>query len=319
MISRIFKEQKGNTFVLVALALSVLMGFAALSIDVGMMLTARNQLQSAVDAAALAGASGLIVSQQEATSRAITFAGQNDCINQPVIITAANVSFPTADRIRVQANRLVNLFFSNVLGMATADIAAVAVAELGNLVGSPGIKPWAIPDLDFTLGEQVTLKAGELGAPATNPGFFYPVDFPPINRGDPITGAQAYADNIINGSQDEIFIGDELQVEPGNMIGPTAHGINELISQDPNARWDGNGVADSAYPGDSSPRVIKVPLYDDNYPPDSGRNSVTVVALAAFFLEDIQGRNVTGRFMEIITSGTQGGGSTTLKGVKLVL
>ena len=315
---KIIKREEGNVLVIIAFAMLVIMGFSAVGIDMGVMLTARNQLQSAVDAAALGGASGLIVSQAEATSRAITFAGLNTCINEPVTITAADVTFPTASRVMVQATRVLNLFFARVLGINSTNITVSAVAGLGILTGTGDLKPFAIPDLNYPLGVQVILKAGALGAPGTSAGFFYPVDFPPINRGTPITGAQAYNYNIINGSDGPIYIGDELLVEPGNMIGPTIHAIDYLMSLDPNASWNGTQVVASVYPGSSSPRIFKIPFYDPNFPPDSGRNTVIVIRLGAFFLEGTQGRDVIGRFISITTSGSWGGGPSSLMGVKLV-
>ena len=128
-----------------------------------------------------------------------------------------------------------------------------------------------------------------------------------------------------------IEIGDILQIEPGNMVGPTAHGIGDIIAMDPNAEWyiPLDGAPSEGYVtrlGDNygdcieiSPRIIKIPFYSPDYPPDSGRNTVTVVRLGAFFLEGVSGRNVYGRFMEITTSGIGGGGgSTSLYGVRLV-
>jgi hypothetical protein len=59
-------------------------------------------------------------------------------------------------------------------------------------------------------------------------------------------------------------------------------------------------------------------MFDPAYPPDSGRNSVIVVKLAAFFVEGMQGKNVMGRFLQITTGGTWGPGPSDLMGVKLV-
>jgi Flp pilus assembly protein TadG len=94
MLKNLLRDQRGNMLVLSAVGLTFVIGFAAWTIDVGYILTANTQLQNAVDAAALAGASGLIYNSNEATDRAIAFAGRNDCINAPVNITANNISFP---------------------------------------------------------------------------------------------------------------------------------------------------------------------------------------------------------------------------------
>ncbi len=317
MIERNMKID-GNTVVQVAMVLVVLLGVASLAIDGGLIFAARNQLQSAVDASVLAAASGLIHGEDEATEKAIAFARENTCINRPVSVSSGDVTFPAANQVRVSTDHTVELYFARIFGIRTARITAEATAELGTLSGTGNVKPWAIPDLDYTLGEQVILKSGELGAPGTNPSYYYPVDFPPVNRGTPVPGAQTYWDNIINGSNDPIFIGDELLIEPGNMIGPTHQGVSELIAMDPGAYWAGDHIAGSAFPEFSSPRICKIAMFDINFPPDSGRNSVIVISLGAFFLEGMQGQDVIGRFMAITTGGTWGDGPSDLLGVKLV-
>ncbi len=50
------RRESGQVLVLVALASSVLIGFLALSVDVGNLYLARRQAQSAADAAAIVGA-----------------------------------------------------------------------------------------------------------------------------------------------------------------------------------------------------------------------------------------------------------------------
>ncbi|MDM7914433.1 MAG: hypothetical protein QUU85_04090 [Candidatus Eisenbacteria bacterium] len=49
--------------------------------------------------------------------------------------------------------------------------------------------------------------------------------------------------------------------------------------------------------------MVKVPYYDPSRPPDSGRNYVYVVKLGAFFLEEMAGNDVFGRFMQLGTDG----------------
>ena len=54
--SKQLKDNKGVTAVVVAIFLVGFIGFAALAIDVGYLMTARNELQNIADGAALAGA-----------------------------------------------------------------------------------------------------------------------------------------------------------------------------------------------------------------------------------------------------------------------
>ena len=313
------KNERGSILVFSTVTMVAVLLCASLAIDVGCILTARNQLQSAVDASALAGSLGLLVDQSEASQRAITIGCKNKVINQSVALGSDNVSFPNSSRIRVEGNHNVNMFFSRVVGIHSVNISAVAVAELGTIIGTRDMRPWAVPDMGWPSGAPVVLKSGSLGAPSTVPSFYYAIDFPPLSSGTPETGASTYMDNIINGSSSNVFIGDDLQVEPGNMTGPTQKGVQDLIEMDAGAYWDGEQVRkNSGYPGNSSPRIVKIPLYDPEYPPDTGRNYITVIGLGAFFLQGMNGKDVMGVYMEKVTTGSFGDGYSFLRGARLV-
>jgi hypothetical protein len=58
-INTILKNQRGVAAIMVALAITVLLGMAALAVDIGYRNVAQNELQNIVDAAALAGAGEL--------------------------------------------------------------------------------------------------------------------------------------------------------------------------------------------------------------------------------------------------------------------
>jgi Flp pilus assembly protein TadG len=58
-VTRFSKSQRGGVLILVAAALPVLLGFAALAVDIVWITLARSELQRAADAAALAGAGSL--------------------------------------------------------------------------------------------------------------------------------------------------------------------------------------------------------------------------------------------------------------------
>ncbi|MBN1894449.1 hypothetical protein JW906_08135 [bacterium] len=315
---RFSRHERGTLLVVGAVALFSMFGFASIAIDVGCIVTAKNQLQIAVDASALSGASGLIVDQDEAVSRAVATARRNTCIEKAVFVDPGHVEFPAADRIRVRANRSVPLFLAKLFGVQTAQISATAVAEIGTLVGTQGMRPWSVPDMHWMHGTAVVLKAGDKGAPGTNPSFYYPICFPPVNRGDPITGASIYEYHIVNGTDCTVSIGDEILVEPGNMVGPTRQGVDALIAMDPQAAWDGTRVTGSLYPDMTSPRIIKIPLYDPDLAPESGRNTIIVTGLASFFVTGMQGNNVIGIFLKKVTTGRFGYGNSLLKGVRLV-
>ena len=52
-------RDRGSTLVFTAIIMAVILAVSAVAIDVGVIATAKSQLQAAVDASSLAGASGL--------------------------------------------------------------------------------------------------------------------------------------------------------------------------------------------------------------------------------------------------------------------
>lgn len=357
-IGALLKDKRGSTIIMVCVALVALFAFAVLAIDGAILMAAKTQLQAAADAAALAGASGLLTgSEDEAVARAIDLASHNRAVEEtqtPVVITPDDVSFPQSDVCRVRTHRTaakgdpIRTYFVRVLspGSTTSDMAAVAAAQAFDVCGSKCIKPWAIPDRwvdadsngvadpgeydpDATgyvaprdVGAQIVLKVGNPHQTIT-PGIFYPVDFPPIDKYGikPYTGADQYREWIRDCSPWLIEPGDKLQLEPGNMVGPTKQGMEDLIAQDPGAYWDSatKTIANSAFP--LSPRIGLVPFFDPTLPPKSGKNYVNVVKLGAFFIEEMSAGNVTGRFIQITTSGVPCGtglGNSMVKGIALI-
>jgi Flp pilus assembly protein TadG len=339
-------NNRGSMIILTAVALVAMFAFAALTIDGAEMMTTRNQLQAAADAAALAGASGLMPpggSKDSAINRAIAIAANNQAeqdVKRPVNITAADITFPNPGQIRVRTHRTAGTgdalvaYFLRIVNPSSnnlTDVTATATAEVYDVCSSDCLKPWSIPDrwddvngngkLDpgenydpITTGYQAPGDVGmsavlKMGSPSGTiaPGQYFPIDLPPLNCNcgvNPQTGGDQYRWNIGNCNQYIVGPGDQLQLEPGNKVGPTSQGVQQLIDQDPGAYWDAstNTVMGSSY--GKSPRVILVPFFDPTSPPTSGRNYVTVTKIGAFFIEGVRGNgDVTGRFISASVDG----------------
>jgi Flp pilus assembly protein TadG len=353
-------SEEGSALVTVTVAIVALIAFGIVAIDGVILMTTKTQLQNAADSAALAGASGLAEgSQAVATDRAIRFAGFNSAVEEslsPVVITDADVTFPAAGQVRVETHRTaatgdpLRTYFLRLIDLArpnTADVRAVAVAEARDMCGSDCLKPWAVPDRwDDVNGngiydegepyDPVTtgyLPPDDIGVPiilkignpqqSAEPGHFFPIDLPPLGKGEnPETGGDIYREWIATCCPWSVAIGDSLQLEPGNMVGPTIQGIVDLIALDPNAYWDDglNTVMGSDF--GQSPRVIKVPYFDPSIPPSAGRDLVHVSKIGAFFLEGTgPGSQVTARFMRLASPGQPcppGAGPSFVVGFTLV-
>ncbi|MGQ9559632.1 MAG: pilus assembly protein TadG-related protein [Candidatus Oleimicrobiaceae bacterium] len=309
------QDQQGGALAISCLALFISLLVCGLAIDVGAILVARSQLQAAADAAALAGARGLINGEQVAISFAVEVFGRNKVQNRPLSLGPEEVSFPAATQVEVRVTRPVQLYFLQLARLDKVEVTARAVAGYGSARKLAGLKPWAVPDLHWLPGDLVVLKSGTTGDP---PSWRYPVCFPPVNKGSPVTGAAAYQDAIVNGSPVAVEIGDELLVETGDMAGPTKHAVDQILALDPDAWVSESGIHNSRYPGHSSPRICKVALIDPDALPDPGRGSVTVVRFGVFFIEGMQGQSLVGRYMRAATVGEMGDGQSDLFCVKLI-
>jgi hypothetical protein len=350
--------------IMVVVGIVAMFAFAVLVIDGAALLTTRTQLSAAADAAALAGASGLLEgSRTVAVQRAVDYSSYNKAYREtetPVVISASDVSFPADDVIRVDTHRTaatgdpIRTFFLKVIDAAsggTADVTAAAAARAFDVCGSRCLKPWSVPDRwddanangvydegefydpDATgyiapvdVGTPIALKTGN-PQQAIEPGIFYPVNFPPLDdeSGEsPLTGASWYETWIAGCEPYHVEPGDRLQLEPGNMVGPTIHGMEDLIAMDPGAQWDPTSGAVVGSNFGLSPRVGLIPFFDPTLPPSSGRNYVTITKIAAFFIENVgPGSQVTGRFIQITTQGSPcpgsgGVGTSMLKGIALI-
>jgi Flp pilus assembly protein TadG len=164
------------------------------------------------------------------------------------------------------------------------------------------------PGTGFTiaadLGRRMVLKQG---GPSTSiePGVFQPVRIPRFDGGS--TGGADYRDNIATCSGVPIDIGDVLESENGNMIGPTRQGVLDLIALDPNAEWDPttdsviNSCATATPSCGRSPRIVAVPIYDTATYDTTRRQGLptfTIVNILGFFIDRMQGNDVVGYLTE---------------------
>jgi len=154
------RGMRGTVMIFVTVAITTCIAFSVLTLDIGMILMTRIQLQNAADAAALAGASALMAGGDNAAarSRAIAVAGQNVAWRDgldPVVIDDPDVTFPSASRCRVRTHRTratgdaLRTFFIRVLDPGAdllAEASAIAEAEFFLVCGSSCFKPWSVPD-----------------------------------------------------------------------------------------------------------------------------------------------------------------------------
>jgi Flp pilus assembly protein TadG len=318
-LRRLGHDEAGMSYVFIGLGCMAFLSASMLAIDVGMLMTARNQAQNSADAGALAGATALLYddfndrsASGPAVTSAIAASANNNVMAGTVSVTAADVTFPLdpageANRVQVAVRRTasrgnaLSTLIARYFGMATADIGAIATAEVSPANAMTCVKPFTIPDRWNEAqtapwdGEDTYDAFDNRGRPLANPDVYIPANQPgytgynqesmrgqrleirasngskitvsfyfSLALGKPvITGGDEYRENIANCNTTIYHWGDPLTQEPGAMSGPTLQGILDLIAQDPGAYWDTatKKVKGSAF-GARSPRVFPIPLYD---------------------------------------------------------
>ena len=322
-----FTGEKGQIAVIAAIVLFAVMGMMAFVVDIGSIYQTRRNLQTVADAAALAGAQELTENPGKAVQKAIEYAANNN-----FSITADNVvissTFVANDTITVSVNDPdAPLFFASFVGVDSVNVPARATATVNGPGSMKGLMPWAVPVAPYggydgiIPGEVYALKLGA-GTVDDLPVGQIHGNFQAMAFND--TGGSDYRENIINGSSQEIFIGNYYSSEPGNMTGPTKQGLTSRIGSDSHSFFDGQviGIDDAGkyYVIDETcPRVIYVPIVD-TFLGASGRDDIQILKFSVFFLESYDSKNSTvlGRFVDYKQTSNNSDAGAYTGGVKII-
>jgi Flp pilus assembly protein TadG len=163
-LHRTLRDESGMSLVFVGFGMMAFLGASMLAIDVGMLMTSRNQAQNSADAGALAGATALVFDSYDdrsstgpAVTSALAAATANGVIGSTVSVTPADVEFQNDDqgesnRVKVTVFRTaargnpLSTLVARYFGVATADISATATAEASPANAMTCVKPFTIPD-----------------------------------------------------------------------------------------------------------------------------------------------------------------------------
>ncbi len=180
------RNERGAVFIIVALAMPVIFGAAAVSVDMGQLLYVQAELRAAADAAALAAATSLD-DEDNAKTLATTYAQANmpvshhgEVLNTDDVVlgnwdddgrefTAAGS--PT-NAVRVTVRRAtanqnpVSLYFASVVGLSDQDVETEAIAYAESSGGGGTFCLWATEESEasaFLLNGTTSLDLGDCG------------------------------------------------------------------------------------------------------------------------------------------------------------
>lgn len=199
------------------------------------------------------------------------------------------------------------------LGSSPMDRYEVLAPNHGNATTATGYGSWFRNDYPRDYGRRIQLKVADPNdVHMMAPSIFLPWQIDPWpgqeqcasqGGGQNQPGAATFRTNICTCNPRRIELGVEYPVLTGNMTGPTFQGVQQLISDDPNAWWNPltNRVEDSVF-GEGwihSPRIITVPLFDPRQVTGSGMQNITFNNFGLFFIEEQSNPSdsVTGRFL----------------------
>jgi hypothetical protein len=342
------QDEAGYVAVSTALTLVLLLGFAALAVDVGMLLSARSAAQRAADSAALAGAFTFVAQPlapqpARAQDHALATALVNDVLDNPITAPEVAVNVDVGNRrVIVDITHPRGTFFARAFGSNQVTIGVRGVAEASpTSTGSACTKPWFIPNTVMSglppcdacaagevfvaggqvtpfaqaqMGMQFTIKPGNPHN-ALGPGQFYAIRMPDSQ------GGNDYRTNIATCSPSFVYCAETYGVEPGNMIGPTIQGVRDLAGDPPNDTFIDVGQYRQNASGiisDTSHQLAISPIWDIcNMPgfcpagqlPGGGATlQIAIVGFALVFVEGVQGNDVLSRLIWASSCSAAGGG-----------
>ena len=193
------RAEGGQVLLVAALLIPVLLGMAAIAVDIGSYADDKRNLQNAADAIALAASRDMCTpdphdcsNTSAAQASANAYAAKNN-----IDTSIMNVSFlggNTAPKVRVTLGHSHSFAFMKVLGVSSKNVSVVAAAAKVSPGGVPGAVPFGVTQttVDATgYGQTVTLKYDASGGSIS--GNFGPVDIDG-------TGSPPYEADLKSGS-----------------------------------------------------------------------------------------------------------------------
>ena len=287
------RNDRGQATVITVVFLVVLLGMAALVLDIGSWYRADRATQSTADAAALAGAQSLPFDPSTARTLAVQYAGKNGggVSNGDVTITSSN--YGANDTIKVQVHRTASGVFTKLFGVNSVGVGSKAtaraslmqsaqyVAPIGVNIRHPMLKGGPASCPCYGPAYATTLPLGKTGAPGS-------FDLLNIDGSKGGTGGQTLASWILHGYSGYLPIGSYLS--------------------DTGAKWNDSLVQNALEQRIHTDPVLLFPVYDRLS--GTGANAVYhVVGWAAFHMTGHTANgnsgSITGWFVRVTWDGIE--------------
>ncbi|HSK18052.1 MAG TPA: pilus assembly protein TadG-related protein [Longimicrobiales bacterium] len=269
----LLRNRAGAVVPIVAVCIVMLVGCAAIAIDIGMLLDSRAQAQRAADGAALAGASALLefrqssqtLKQDSAIARAQDIATRNSVLGGPISTAELGLQFSQNDhRIAATITRgSIAPLFAGIFGVNSLQVAAEAHALVFQGSSASCLKPFGVPDqAPFT---QNSIYTEVLIWQKSADGMY------PLVKHLVVPNVRTSIESQLCNTS-VVSVGDTLELQSGtaSMAGQVDQGLTYLRSLDTTLEWDPALYGHLGYSGfnradwQTSSRVINLVTYDPN-------------------------------------------------------
>jgi secretion/DNA translocation related TadE-like protein len=287
MNARNARIERGQATVLTLIFLVVLLGMAALVLDLGSWYRADRDTQSTADAAALAGAQALPDDTGQASNLASSYASKNGSGLESVNFSS---SYGPNDTIKVTVKKPANGVFTKLFGVNSVNVGSKATARTALISSAKYVAPIVVRNIHpkllgtvgcpcFTPANVTTIPLGRNGAP----GAFDLLNLDGSRGG---TSPGILADWMLKGYDGYLDIGQYYS--------------------DPGAKWDSSQMHSAL--DQRIGTTLLFPVYDDLI--GNGSNAqYHVIGWVGFHLLSYEARgssgSITGYFTEVIWSGLQ--------------
>jgi secretion/DNA translocation related TadE-like protein len=281
------RNQRGQATVLTLIFLTVLLGMAALVLDIGSWYRADRDTQSTADAAALAGAQALPESTGDASSLASSYASKN---GGGLATVSFSNSYGPNDTIKVTVKKSATGVFTKIFGLDSVNVGSKATARTALISSAKYVAPIVVKNVHpkllgtvgcpcFTSTNVTTIPLDRNGAP----GAFDLLNLDGTRGG---TSPGVLADWMLKGYDGYLDIGEYYS--------------------DPGAKWNSSELHDALDKRLGS--VLLFPVYDQII--GTGANAqYHVIGWVGFHLISYEARgssgSITGYFTNVIWSGLQ--------------
>ena len=279
------RSDRGQATVLTLVFLVVLLGMAALVLDIGSWYRADRATQSTADAAALAGAQALPSSTTNANTLSLQYVTKNGGGSPSVTFSTKYV---TNDTVKVNVTKPAQGVFTKLFGVRTVTVGSHASARASLMDQAKYVAPIGVNILNPKLKGTTTcpcfgstnltvLPLGKTGAP----GAF---DLLNIDSSHGGTGPSILADWILHGYDGYLSLGDYFS--------------------DAGAKWNSSQVQDALNARDNTELLF--PVYDTIKGSGAGAQ-YHVIAWVGFHMtaheEHGSTGSITGWFTEVVWTG----------------